>query len=179
MPPQVSPVVRPLLATCQIERCSLAPPAGRADAGRRGGQRAVSLSAAQFQNAAAEIHGARGHLGNGRVGVGLLRAERKPAGQRGHRLHARAIAIGRAVVVDQPRLDDGVAHAGVVASGQHVVVAQQVLALVCVLDRARPACRCSSPQSGCPACRSPCCCRPSCPAGPSPATGPGGWPGCW
>ena len=80
----------------------------------------------------------RGHLRDGRVRIGLLRAERQPAGQPGHRgdrFWANMISKRRAVVVDQPRLDDGVAHAGVVAPGQHVVVAQQVLALRGVLNQ--------------------------------------------
>ena len=55
-----------------IEPGALASSAGRADAGRRGGQRAVWLLAAQFQNAARRVHSARGDLRNRRVRVGLF-----------------------------------------------------------------------------------------------------------
>ncbi len=80
-------------------------------------------------------------MSNRRVGIGPLRAERQPAGELRHRGHgryhrgARVVSQRYAVVVDQPRLHDCVAHAGVVAPGQHVVVAQQVLALARVLDQ--------------------------------------------
>ncbi len=59
----------------------------------------------------------------------------KPAGERAYGSGPRTVAVGRAVVVDQPRLDDGVAHGGMVAARQYMVVAQQVLAIVGVLDQ--------------------------------------------
>ena len=46
-----------------------------------------------------------------------------------------AVSHRRAVVVDQARLHDGVAHAGVVALRQHMVVAQQILSPAAVLDQ--------------------------------------------
>ncbi len=39
-------------------------------------------------------------------------------------------AVGSAVVVNQSRLNDSVANAGMVAARQHVIIAEQVLAIV-------------------------------------------------
>jgi hypothetical protein len=99
------------------------------------------LPRAQLQNVAARVNSARSHLSYGRVGIGQLRRERQPGGELSHRGYGRsqsgacAVSQRRAVVVDQTRLHNRVAHAGVVAFGQHVVVAEQVFALARVLDQ--------------------------------------------
>src|ERR1035437_5344565 len=75
------------------------------------------------------------HLCNRRVGIRLARTERQPRAQRRHRHSSRPVAIWGAVVVDQPRLHNGIAHTAMVAARQNVVVAQQVLPAAVVLNQ--------------------------------------------
>ena len=174
---QVSPVVRPLLATVNPSDASLALAAveempGGAAASVPSACRAPSsrMLPAAFTVASSPAQSPRPHWCAG--------AQRQPAGQRGHRRRPGAVAVGRAVVVNQPRLHNGVAHAGLVAARQHVVVAQQILRGRCCPESASPASRCSNPQSGSLRCRSRCCCRPSCPAPPASQSAPGARPDC-
>src|SRR5579872_1285484 len=64
-----------------------------------------------------------------------MRAEGQPLGESADGLDSGALAVGRAVVVDQAGLDNIVADGSVIAASENVVVAQQVLTAAFVLQQ--------------------------------------------
>ena len=135
MLPHVSPVVRPLLATfiCRAAFSPLPPVEeipGAAGASVPSAWRAPNSRMAPL---ASMVREATWAMAASALVCGDLSGS-----------HAVSDATGTvpgpspsrsAIVVDQSRLHDGIAHGGVIAARQHVVVAQQVLSAAVVLDQ--------------------------------------------